>query len=75
MASAPVPFLSGGDMGKLVLYGVGGIVAIAVIFKVVMAILAPLLALVWFVVAKVLPLVLLGWLVVWAWRRWKEQTA
>jgi len=62
-------------MGKLVLYGVGGIVAIAVIFKVVMAILAPLLALVWFVVAKVLPLVLLGWLVVWAWRRWKEQTA
>lgn len=62
-------------MGKLVLYGVGGIVAIAVVFKVLFALLGAIFAFAWFVLARILPLVLLGWLVVWAWRRWKEQTA
>ncbi len=62
-------------MGKLVVYGIGGIVAIAVVFKVVLALLGSLFGLAWFALTKILPVVLLGWLVVWGWKRWKEQTA
>ncbi|HEX7120081.1 MAG TPA: hypothetical protein VF212_14905 [Longimicrobiales bacterium] len=60
-------------MGRLVLYGVGGILAIAVIFKILLAVLGPLVALTAYLAARLLPIVLVGWLVVWLWRRWSKQ--
>ncbi|HEX6939086.1 MAG TPA: hypothetical protein VF158_06710 [Longimicrobiales bacterium] len=62
-------------MIRLILYGIVGIVAIAVLLRLALAVLGPLLALAWFAAAKILPLVLLGWFVLWLWRRWKNQTA
>lgn len=60
-------------MGRLFLYGVGAIIAIAVAIKLAAALLGAVLGLVWFAAAKLLPVVLLGWFVLWLWRRWKRQ--
>jgi hypothetical protein len=62
-------------MGRLVLYGVGGIVAVAVALKLLATILAMIFALGTFVLFKVIPLVLIGWLVMKVWRSWKERPA
>lgn len=60
-------------MGKLVLYGIGGIVAVVVGFRLIAALLVMALAATGFVLFKVVPLILIGWLVMKAWRIWKER--
>ncbi len=62
-------------MGRLVLYGVGGIVALAVALRLVLALLGTLLAITGYVLVKIVPLVLLGVFVLWLWRRWRRQPA
>lgn len=60
-------------MGKLVLYGIGGIVAVVVGFRLIAALLVMVLAATGFILFKVVPLILIGWLVMKAWRIWKER--
>lgn len=60
-------------MGKMLLLGVGGIVAFIAVFKILFALLGAALGLVMFVLFKILPLVLIGWLVMKVWRSWRAR--
>jgi len=62
-------------MVRLVLLGVGGIVAIAAALKVFTVLIGMLLALAAFVLFRIVPLILIGWLVVRIWKRWTEKPA
>jgi hypothetical protein len=55
-------------MGRLLFLGVGGIIAIAAAFKIFGVLFGALLALAAFMLFRVLPIVLLGWLVMKGWR-------
>lgn len=62
-------------MGRLVLYGVGGIVVVATGLKLLMMLLGTVIAVAAFVLLRVVPLILLGWLVLWLWRQWRKEPA
>lgn len=56
------------NMGRMMLLGVGGIVAIIAAFKIVGALFGTVLAVAAFLLFRILPLVLIGWLLLKAWR-------
>ncbi|HEX7048817.1 MAG TPA: hypothetical protein VF188_01295 [Longimicrobiales bacterium] len=62
-------------MFRLVLYGVGGIIAIAAGLKLIAILLGSLIGILGFVVFRILPLVLIGWLVMKLWKSWKQRPA
>lgn len=55
-------------MGKMMLLGIGGIIAIIAGLKIVGALLGTVFALIAFLLFKILPIVVIGWLTVRAWR-------
>lgn len=62
-------------MGRMLLLGLGGLVVAIVALKLVLAIAGAVFGIAWFLIWKILPLVFLGWLVMWLWRKWKERSA
>lgn len=56
-------------MGKMMLLGFGGLIAVIAAFKVFGALFGLALGLTAFLLFRVFPLVLIGWLVVRIWRR------
>jgi len=57
-------------MGRILLFSIGGIVAGVAAIKLLFGLLAIVAGMLWFVVAKLVPLILIGWLAVTVWRRW-----
>jgi hypothetical protein len=62
-------------MGRMLLLGLGGLVVAIVALKLVLAIAGAVFGIAWFLIWKILPLVFLGWLAMWLWRKWKERSA
>lgn len=62
-------------MGRMMLFGIGGIIAVAAAFKIFFAIFGTVMAIAAFLIFRLLPIVLIGWLVLKAWRYWKMQPA
>lgn len=56
-------------MGRMMLLGIGGAVAVIAALKIFGALFGLALGLTAFLLFRVLPLVLIGWLVVQVWRR------
>jgi uncharacterized membrane protein len=62
-------------MGKMMLFGVGGIVAIIAALKIVGALFGTILAIAAFFIFKILPIILIGWVVMKAWRHFVVRPA
>lgn len=63
------------NMGKMMLLGIGGIVAILATLKIAGALLGAVLGIIAFLLFKALPIILIGWIVVRAWRYLTARTA
>ncbi len=62
-------------MGKMMLIGIGGIVAVLAALKIVGAILGTALAIAAFFLFKLLPIIVIGWLVMRVWRQVRARFA
>jgi hypothetical protein len=60
-------------MGKMMLLGIGGIVAVIAALKIVGGLLGMVLGIAGFFLFKILPVIVVGWLVVRAWQYLKER--